>query len=211
MASSSLIAFAALLLISLAATALGDSEICSQVSCGKGTCKSKPDYVPHGFTCECDSGWRRTRLSDSEEQYLQFLPCIIPNCSINYSCMPAPAPLPPIPTKPFDTAIFNPCYWVYCGEGTCTNSSDYKHSCECQPGSYNLFNVSHFPCYSDCAFGSDCSKLGINVTSNSKTSVTLGPSSSISQTSRSENHGMRSWKLNWIVITVISLAVILWQ
>uniref|UniRef100_A0A803KPS1 EGF-like domain-containing protein n=1 Tax=Chenopodium quinoa TaxID=63459 RepID=A0A803KPS1_CHEQI len=107
--------------------------------------------------------------------------------SINYSCMPAAAPLPPIPTKPFDTAIFNPCYWVYCGEGTCTNSSDYKHSCECQPGSYNLFNVSHFPCYSDCAFGSDCSKLGINVTSNSKTSVT-GSSSSINQISRSENH-----------------------
>lgn len=208
MATSSLIVSAAIFVLFLSITAFGDSEKCSQVSCGKGTCESKPNYIPHGFICECDSGWRRTRLSDSEEQYLQFLPCIIPNCSINYSCMPAAPPLPSIPTNPYDVDIFNPCYWVYCGEGTCKNSSDYLHTCECQPGAYNLFNVSHFPCYSDCAVGSDCSKLGIKV---SKTSVAMGPSSSFSQTSRSENHGLRSWKLIWIAITMMSLGVILWQ
>ncbi|XP_021857268.1 uncharacterized protein [Spinacia oleracea] len=207
MATSSHPASAVLLLFFLSITAFGDSEKCSQVSCGKGTCESKPDYLPHGFICECDSGWRRTRLTDSEEQYLQFLPCIIPNCSINYSCMPPAPPLPAIPINSSDVSVFNPCNWVYCGEGTCKNSSDYMHMCECQPGAYNLFNVSHFPCYSDCALGSDCSKLGINV---SKTSVTLGPTSSISQTSSSGNHGMRSWKLNWIVITMMFLAAILW-
>ncbi|KMT13408.1 hypothetical protein BVRB_4g083640 [Beta vulgaris subsp. vulgaris] len=211
MANYSLVASAALLLVLLPITAFGNSENCSQVTCGKGTCKSNPDNMPHGFVCECDSGWRRTRLSDSEEQHLQFLPCIIPNCSINYSCMPAAPPLPPIPTNPHDNSIFNPCNWVYCGEGTCRNSSDYMHMCQCQPGAYNLFNASHFPCYSDCAFGSDCSKLGINV---SKGSVTLGPGSSpspsSSQTSRGENHGMRSWKLTWIFITMMSLAATLW-
>lgn len=35
--------------------------------------------------------------------------------------------------------------WVYCGEGTCKNLSDYVHVCECKPGAYNLFNISHFP------------------------------------------------------------------
>ncbi|XP_057550712.1 uncharacterized protein LOC130828759 isoform X1 [Amaranthus tricolor] len=101
------------------------------------------------------------------------------------------------------------CYWVYCGQGTCRNSSDYKHTCECQPGAYNLFNISHFPCYSDCAVGSDCSKLGINV---SKASISPGsstaPIESSRQSSGSENHGS-SWKFNWIVITMMSLAVCL--
>ncbi|KAL2942556.1 Blue-sensitive opsin, partial [Bienertia sinuspersici] len=76
----------ALLLVLLPINAFGDSEKCSQVSCGKGTCKSKPDYIPHGFVCECESGWRRTRLSDNEEQYLQFLSCIIPNCALGSDC-----------------------------------------------------------------------------------------------------------------------------
>lgn len=217
MANLSLVAFAALFLVLFPNTALGDTnvtDICSEIECGKGTCKTNTSYIPHGYKCECDSGWKRTRLPDSEEQYLQFLPCIVPNCSINYSCMPAPPPLPPLPTSPYNAPIFDPCNWVYCGEGTCKNSSHYNQTCECQPGAYNLFNISHFPCYSDCALGSDCAKLGISF---SKTSLTEGPTSgpasgpSVSLTSKGVKDVVHSWKLNWVIVTMVSLALRLWR
>lgn len=39
---------------------------------------------------------------------------------------------------------------MYCGEGTCTKNSTYKHTCQCNPGRNNLLNISAFPCYSEC-------------------------------------------------------------
>lgn len=46
--------------------------------------------------------------------------------------------------------VFVACYWIYCGEGTCTKNLTYTHTCQCKTGYYNLLNVSAFPCYSDC-------------------------------------------------------------
>lgn len=42
------------------------------------------------------------------------------------------------------------CYWMYCGEGTCTKNSTYTHTCQCNSGHYNLYNISAFPCFSEC-------------------------------------------------------------
>ncbi|XP_022856467.1 uncharacterized protein LOC111377567 [Olea europaea var. sylvestris] len=69
-------------------------NICGEVQCGKGTCEANQSY-PFNFRCNCENGWKRTRLDD--EQNLEYLPCIIPDCSLNYSCMPAAPPLPPVP------------------------------------------------------------------------------------------------------------------
>ncbi|GAB4835992.1 hypothetical protein Ancab_000911 [Ancistrocladus abbreviatus] len=186
---------------------LAVSDICSQVACGKGTCKSS--VSPFAFECECDSGWRRTLLSEIVEQNLQFLPCIIPNCSINYSDMPAAPPMPAIPPDPYNISFYDPCHWIYCGEGTCTNSSDHTRTCQCQPGAYNLFNNSHFPCYIDSAIGSDCSNLGIKVSNGSPTPGSSSSSSSSSE-STSANHASQpfsSGKLNWIIVMLMSMMI----
>ncbi|CAA0831401.1 Unknown protein [Striga hermonthica] len=133
-------------------------NLCNEVECGRGSCEAAPGY-PFNFRCDCDDGWRRTRLEDDDERDLEFLPCIIPNCSLNYSCMPAP---PPVPPNPHNLSYFDPCYWVYCGAGSCTRNATHTHTCQCNPGYSNLLNISAFPCYNDCAVNSNsCGRLGI--------------------------------------------------
>lgn len=53
-------------------------ELCKEVQCGKGTCEAAPGS-PFNFKCNCDDGWKRTRLDDEDD--LEFLPCIIPDCT----------------------------------------------------------------------------------------------------------------------------------
>lgn len=58
---------------------LSADKLCDEVECGKGTCKSSLNYK-FGFICECDNGWKRTRLDNEDD--LQYLPCVIPNCML---------------------------------------------------------------------------------------------------------------------------------
>ncbi|CAL5330464.1 unnamed protein product [Camellia sinensis] len=140
-------------------------NICNDVECGKGNCTVALNST-FNFKCECENGWKRTRF-DSEQDLL-FLPCVIPNCSLDYSCMPA---APPAPSVPLNSSVFDPCYFVYCGEGTCTKNKTMTHTCQCNPGYSNLLNITAFPCYSDCALGSDCAKLGIKVSNSTSNST----------------------------------------
>ncbi|KAL6581710.1 hypothetical protein OROMI_005724 [Orobanche minor] len=51
-----------------------------------------------GYECECDSGWKQAGSQDDE--YLKFLPCVIPNS----------------------------CFWTYCGGGSCNKMSIFSHT-----------------------------------------------------------------------------------
>ncbi|KAG6415596.1 hypothetical protein SASPL_123009 [Salvia splendens] len=53
-------------------------DLCKEVECGKGSCEAAPGS-PFNFKCNCEQGWKRTRLDDEDD--LEFLPCIIPNCT----------------------------------------------------------------------------------------------------------------------------------
>ncbi|XP_057960433.1 uncharacterized protein LOC131152662 [Malania oleifera] len=190
-------------------------KICEEVECGKGSCKAGLQY-PFNFICECDSGWKRTRLDDDGEHHLRFLPCVIPNCSMDYSCMPAPAPVPPFPSVPHNVSFFDPCYWMYCGEGTCIkNKTTYTYTCECKAGYSNLLNISVYPCFSDCTIGSDCARLGIKVANSSST--TTSPSSITSTTTSpssitpggNEGTSFLPGKLHWIAILIMCVAMVL--
>ncbi|CAK9134986.1 unnamed protein product [Ilex paraguariensis] len=174
MASSNLMASLAVILVLLAVIAKADDHIspapspisdslCNEVECGKGTCKTAIGS-PFNFVCECDAGWKRTRL-DNEEN-LQFLPCIVPNCSLDYSCMPA---APPAPSVPNNSSFFDSCNWIYCGEG---------------------------------AIGSDCARLGIEVSKSSSPSPSDGNSQATS---------FLPGRFHWISITLISMAMALWK
>ncbi|ONK60497.1 uncharacterized protein A4U43_C08F19120 [Asparagus officinalis] len=139
--------------------------VCNVVDCGKGKCQASSNHT-FGFACQCNPGWTQFHVGDS----FRFLPCVVPNCSINYSCTnnsvaPAPAPVPP---PPDNLSIFDPCMWSYCGGGKCLNTATYEHKCECDEGYSNLFNTSTFPCYKDCSLGADCANLGINVSNLTK-------------------------------------------
>lgn len=53
-------------------------DVCKEVKCGKGICKPS-DNMSVPFECECSPGWKQVATSN-DDQYLKFLPCVIPNC-----------------------------------------------------------------------------------------------------------------------------------
>ncbi|KAF3454337.1 hypothetical protein FNV43_RR04784 [Rhamnella rubrinervis] len=203
MASSTSLALVAMVLVVLLPiSAMGDvptwvaEKICEEMECGKGTCKVD-NSSSVGFICECDANWKRLKDDDDNDDF-RFLPCVIPKCTLNYDkCQPAP---PPVPEKeaPHNISAFDPCYWAYCGEGICTRKSNTSHVrvCQCNPGYFNLLNVSVYPCYSECTIGSDCSKLGIKVAD---------------ATSTDGSQATSFLPGKWMIILMTSVGLMLWK
>ncbi|GLU08915.1 hypothetical protein SLE2022_257990 [Rubroshorea leprosula] len=177
MASPDAIAFLSILLLLHPTTTLSDSlspifslipdEVCKEVQCGKGKCKPSQNCT-FSYECECDPGWKRTLANDDhDDDHNKFLPCVIPNCTLNYACSAAPAPVQDKATR-VNTSIDDPCHWADCGEGSCNKTSTFTYKCVCPEGFFNLLNISAFPCFQECSIGLDCSNLGIS-TSNKST------------------------------------------
>ncbi|KAI4345683.1 hypothetical protein L6164_012783 [Bauhinia variegata] len=139
-------------------------DVCKEAICGKGTCKLSPNNGSFPFTCECEPGWKQTSSDDDKD--LKFLPCVVPNCTLNYSCSKAPSPAQE-KAKKDNESIFDACHWVDCGGGSCNKTSKFSYNCKCNAGYYNLFNATAFPCFRQCALGIDCSNLGISLSNSS--------------------------------------------
>ncbi|KAF9681707.1 hypothetical protein SADUNF_Sadunf05G0030600 [Salix dunnii] len=102
MAFSKALPFVAILIAVLPVVALADIDgnltdfyerLCQEVDCGKGTCVGDISY-PLSYKCQCQTGWKQTQYDDDVNDEHKFLPCVIPNCTLNYgSCQPAPPPL----------------------------------------------------------------------------------------------------------------------
>ncbi|KAB1218124.1 hypothetical protein CJ030_MR3G014466 [Morella rubra] len=173
MAATSVIAFLAVLLILQPRIARSDflspllspvfDNVCKEVECGKGTCKPSSNST-FMFECECDPGWSQTRSKHDDD--LKFLPCVVPNCTLNYSCTKAHSPVQEKERKA-NESIFDPCHWAGCGGGSCNKTSAFTYKCECAQGYYNLLNFTAFPCYEECAIGMDCMNLGITMSNKS--------------------------------------------
>ncbi|KAE9619017.1 hypothetical protein Lalb_Chr02g0148751 [Lupinus albus] len=197
---------AMILMVLLPLTTKGDlvddifGKVCDEIECGKGSCVVNTSY-PLNFMCECESGWKRTRNEDNDTYATSFLPCVIPDCSLDYGCQPAP---PPVPEKdvPHNLSAFDPCYWAYCGVGECTKNKTYTYCCKCNPSYYNLLNISVFPCYSECTLGSDCSRLGIKVEKSTTSTGGDGTNQASSTFPR--------W-FNWIVMLLMSTGMVMWS
>ncbi|KAJ7979991.1 Neurogenic locus notch-like protein [Quillaja saponaria] len=134
-------------------------DICKEAVCGKGTCKPSKNSTWF-YECECDPGWKQ--VDSSDDNHLKFLPCIVPNCTLNHSCIKTHAPAQEKSTRT-NESILDPCHWTDCRGGSCNKTSMFSYKCECAAGYYNLLNVTAFPCYKECAIGVDCSDLGISV------------------------------------------------
>ncbi|KAK9086968.1 hypothetical protein Syun_029362 [Stephania yunnanensis] len=179
-------------------------DICKDVMCGKGKCRASANST-FDFRCECDKGWKRS--VEDDERRLGFLPCVIPNCTVNYSCAKAEPPAPARQEPPTNKSLFDPCFWAYCGEGTCLKTEKMSHKCECNPGHSNLFNVSSFPCFNDCALGADCKELGIVL---SNVSSAASPSS-LAGDDTSDASSVSLGNLLWLgVFIIISTAFVPW-
>ncbi|WCJ23849.1 hypothetical protein M5689_005851 [Euphorbia peplus] len=172
-------------------------DVCKKVECGKGSCK--PSNGSFSYECQCDPGWKQTRIDDDDDD-LKFLPCILPNCSMDLSCGAAPAPVQDKISKANASSIFDPCFWTSCGGGSCNKTSPFTYSCECSQGYYNLLNVSAFPCFKECAIGLDCANLGISLSNN-----TASPAPPVLNDNGSSN--LRR-SVNWLIILVISVCMI---
>ncbi|KAM7485301.1 hypothetical protein LguiA_001310 [Lonicera macranthoides] len=178
-------------------------DVCKEVECGKGKCKASTNSTLP-FECECDLGWEKATAAHDDN--FKFFPCVIPNCTLNYTCTKAPSPVQQN-EKPANTSLFDPCHWVDCGGGTCNKKSPFTYTCGCSEGYFNLLNVSAFPCFRDCALGMDCSSLGIGLMNKSASaqppSLPASGSRQVSSISRGD--------FNWLIVAVMSLALHLWK
>ncbi|MBA0737944.1 hypothetical protein Gogos_011361, partial [Gossypium gossypioides] len=67
-------------------------DVCKEVECGRGKCKPSINGTLPFYICECDPGWKQTFSDKDDHAHLKFLPCIVPNCSMNNVCSAAPSP-----------------------------------------------------------------------------------------------------------------------
>ncbi|KAF8016740.1 hypothetical protein BT93_H2076 [Corymbia citriodora subsp. variegata] len=136
---------------------------CREVACGRGKCKPLlNNSAIFLYECECDPGWSKSPLRGTDP--VDFLPCTLPNCTIDSSCQ---RPSSPSQAKAsgdkgkHPSILPNPCVWVDCGGGSCNQTSPYSYACVCEEGYSNLLKLSSLPCYKECSFGMDCLSLGI--------------------------------------------------
>ncbi|PSS33844.1 Slit 2 protein like [Actinidia chinensis var. chinensis] len=177
-------------------------DVCKEVECGKGTCKPSLNSTLL-FVCECDIGWKQTRPDHDND--FKFLPCVIPNCTLDYSCSEA---APPVQDKESraNKSITNPCHWIDCEGGTCNKTSTFTYKCECREGYYNLLKVDAFPCFRECALGMDCAGLGITL-KNQSTSPTPG----LVDNGTNKASSILRGNMNWLVMVAMVLAPLMWK
>ncbi|XXG68006.1 hypothetical protein AAC387_Pa06g1209 [Persea americana] len=175
------------------------NNLCDVMECGKGTCKAAPNQIVP-FICECEAGWKQFNMNDT----FRFMPCVIPNCTMNYSCsnVSTPATAPPLPPVN-GSSILDPCTLAYCGQGTCMKTSEFGHKCECADGSANLLNMTNFPCLNECTLGADCVNLGVGFPNRSSNPPSLSESGGANK-ARSN----LSRNLLWLILSAISLAMV---
>lgn len=180
--------------------------ICKEVECGKGSCKPSKNST-FFFQCQCDPGWKQSLSNDDDDDF-KFLPCIIPNCSLDYSCTntkaPASAPVGD-KDKPTNTSVFDPCSWADCGGGKCNKTSQFTYTCQCEENYYNLLNTTSLPCLSDCALGTDCSNLGISILKPPSSS----PPPTLSDKSSNQASAMPGGIFKWLAMVVMLLVLVI--
>ncbi|XVE54339.1 hypothetical protein DITRI_Ditri03aG0072200 [Diplodiscus trichospermus] len=126
------------------------ANACATVDCGQGTCR-ETDSSLLGFECDCYSGWKHFQIGP-----LVLPPCIIPNCTLDFSCGEGSPP----PPSPPNFNLSDPCTLTWCGDGSCkTNGTGYE--CDCNAGSDNLLDMPDLPCFKECSLGADCHGVGL--------------------------------------------------
>ncbi|GAA0153285.1 hypothetical protein LIER_11562 [Lithospermum erythrorhizon] len=166
-----------------------DGFLCNLAPCGKGVCKLTNNATFPGYECECGPGWNQVGP--------KFMPCVVPNCTLDSSCMATPGKA---------NGHFSPldfCTYADCGGGVCNNTA-FPYSCECDEGYGNLLNMKLFSCVKDCALGLDCNHLQIPLQNNTVKPNNTDTNGSLVSSSSSGN-------LILLLVLGISICMILWR
>nr|XP_043637086.1 protein lin-12-like [Erigeron canadensis] len=173
-------------------------DVCQEAKCGQGICKpSDNSTIP--FECECSPGWKQVLTSD-DDNYLKFLPCVIPNCTLNHSCLEAPPPMPENDDRR-NGSIFDVCRWADCGAGKCEATSLFTHKCECTEGYHNLLNLTFSPCFKECSLGMDCKDIGFGIMNRTS------PPSSFSADNSNQANFRFEGSYHWVIFAFALLDV----
>ncbi|KAJ6694170.1 hypothetical protein OIU85_004911 [Salix viminalis] len=209
MAYSKALPFVAVLLVVLPMVAMADldsnhtasfyEKLCEEVDCGKGKCVVDKSY-PWNYKCECQSGWKQA-LYDNDEDETEFLPCVFPNCTLNYGAgQPAP---PPVPQRKFPGTSPPSILAIGCTVEK-VNAQKMEHTDTRVHAILvysNLLNISYYPCYGPATLGSDCNdiiKVANSTSSGNGTTTGSNPASTILPA-----------KFQWMVILLISMLMAL--
>ncbi|KAG8370259.1 hypothetical protein BUALT_Bualt14G0098300 [Buddleja alternifolia] len=176
---------------------------CEENVCGRGHCVASTNSN-FGFECECEAGWKQARPDNDDN--LKFLPCVVPNCTLDYACGRAPSPASDN-QKRANFSFFDPCFWTDCGGGSCNRTSLFTHTCECEEDYYNLFNTTAFPCYKQCALGMDCARLGIGFGWQNSSRPNSSPNLADNSNSRATNLIPRV-EFGWLITIVTTLTLV---
>ncbi|KAJ0530506.1 hypothetical protein HanHA89_Chr10g0390631 [Helianthus annuus] len=130
-------------------------DACQLLGCGEGQCVA--DHNRLSYHCECNREWKTMMVAP-----MPFPSCIVPNCTVDFSCGGRAPPPPPPQRSPFN--ITNVCNLVWCGDGDCV-ADENRHYCRCHDDADNLNNNSSFICVKRCVFRADCNHLGIGLAS----------------------------------------------
>ncbi|XP_076917922.1 uncharacterized protein LOC143578144 [Bidens hawaiensis] len=176
-----------------------ENDVYNQVNCGQGICKPS-NTTTSPYECECSHGWKQ--LANTSNQYLKFLPCVIPNCTLDYSCSKAQ---PPVQQKEnrVNGSLFDVCQWIDCGGGTCKSTSFFTHKCECSPGYNNLLNLTFSPCFRECSLGMDCKDLNLGFNGNPSS-----PPPPLSADRSNKAYNILEGRYDWLILLTYALLAI---
>uniref|UniRef100_A0A0D9XJS8 EGF-like domain-containing protein n=1 Tax=Leersia perrieri TaxID=77586 RepID=A0A0D9XJS8_9ORYZ len=141
-----------LLAAAAAATVADAAPACETAHCSRGHCVEQPGiFGLDTFRCDCDAGWSNVfKLIPSS-------PCTVPNCTFDSACFNLS-----LFTIPKGIPITDPCVAINCGPGQCVKDEGLNYHCACEPGFVNMLNLTGLPCIKNCAFGMDCSAMGLS-------------------------------------------------
>ncbi|KAK8623735.1 hypothetical protein V6N13_065098 [Hibiscus sabdariffa] len=125
-------------------------DVCKEVECGRGKCQSSLNGTLPFYICECDPGWKQTFSDKDDHQHLKFLPCIVPNCTVNSACSDASSPVQEKETK-MNQSVFD--IGLIAEAGRAARRPRLRTTVDVRRVYFNLLNVSSFACYKECAIG----------------------------------------------------------
>ncbi|KAM7258028.1 hypothetical protein ACFE04_013769 [Oxalis oulophora] len=166
-------------------------DVCKEVNCGKGKCEPNKNSS-FLFECQCEEGWKQF-YSD-----FKFLPCIVPNCSVNDSCTktgPGSGSAPPVPHKGStkdDNFFSDPCHWSKCGgNGSCNKTSAFTYDCLCEDG------------------GTDNPCVSVGITFPNSTTASSPPALADASDQNVNNQGYSGVQINHLLLLVLLLMIFL--
>ncbi|CAA7404025.1 unnamed protein product [Spirodela intermedia] len=118
---------------------------CDGVQCGRGKCQPYASVSLFRYSCECDPGWTKLGGGGLLGSLLPIFPCVIPNCTLSFSCTDdTPATAAP-PLTSFSASA---------------GTLGVNLRCNCRPGYANFLNNTALACVKECFIEATCADLG---------------------------------------------------